>query len=163
MPDEQVSEIAYAEEGAEVWGEYDSIRTAEDYLDSLRGRRMKIFLMGELIDEPVDHPIIRPSVNAVAETYRLAEEDAELATAPSRYTGEKVNRFLHIIEGTEDLVQKARMQRTLGQHTGTCFQRCVGLDAINALHSVTYEIDEKHGTAYHDRLLNFITRVQRKN
>ena len=34
------------------------------------------------------------------------------------------------------------MQRKLGQLTGTCFQRCVGMDAFNSLYSVTYEIDE---------------------
>ncbi len=39
-----------------------------------------------------------------------------------------------------------KMQRRLGQLTGTCFQRCVGMDAINSLHSVTFEIDEAHGT-----------------
>jgi len=27
-----------------------------------------------------------------------------------------------------------RMQRRLGQLTGTCFQRCVGMDALNALY-----------------------------
>ena len=36
-----------------------------------------------------------------------------------------------------------RMQRRLGQRTGTCFQRCVGMDAINSLYSVTYDIDTK--------------------
>jgi 4-hydroxybutyryl-CoA dehydratase/vinylacetyl-CoA-Delta-isomerase len=38
-----------------------------------------VFLMGEPVPEPVDHPIIRPSINAVARTYDLAVEDPELA------------------------------------------------------------------------------------
>ena len=46
--------------------------TADDYIASLRGRRMSVFFMGERVDEPVDHPVIRPSINAMAETYRLA-------------------------------------------------------------------------------------------
>jgi len=44
------------------------------------------------------------------------------------------------------------MQHVLGQRTGTCFQRCVGLDAINTLLSVTlgrnavgYLTESKHG------------------
>jgi hypothetical protein len=53
----------------------------------------------------------------------------------------------------EDLVLQNKMQRRLGQLTGTCFQRCVGMDALNSLHSVTFEIDEAHGTAYHQRFL----------
>ena len=54
------------------------------------------------------------------------------------------------------------MQRKLGQNTGTCFQRCVGMDAMNALHSTTFEIDEKHGTDYHKRFLEFVKMVQKK-
>ena len=48
------------------------IRTGAEYIDSLRNRKLKVYLFGELVDEPVDHPIIRPSINAVAETYDLA-------------------------------------------------------------------------------------------
>ena len=53
-----------------------------------------------------------------------------------------------------------KMQRKLGQLTGTCFQRCVGMDALNSLHSTTYYIVEKHVTKYHERLLEFIKMVQ---
>jgi len=42
------------------------IRTGEEYIDSLKGRNLKVYLFGELVKEPVDHPIIRPSINAVA-------------------------------------------------------------------------------------------------
>jgi 4-hydroxybutyryl-CoA dehydratase/vinylacetyl-CoA-Delta-isomerase len=40
------------------------------------------------------------------------------------------------------------MQRLLGQKTASCFQRCVGMDAFNAVYSTTYEIDKKYGTEY---------------
>jgi 4-hydroxybutyryl-CoA dehydratase / vinylacetyl-CoA-Delta-isomerase len=114
------------------------IRTGEEYIQSLRGRNMHVWLFGELIKEPVDHPMIRPSVNAVAETYDLALREEALAGATSSITGKKVSRFLHIAESAQDLVLQNKMQRKLGQNTGTCFQRCVGQDAINALHSVTF-------------------------
>ncbi|MEM9171128.1 MAG: 4-hydroxyphenylacetate 3-hydroxylase N-terminal domain-containing protein [Pseudomonadota bacterium] len=137
-----------------------AIRSGEDYIESLRGRDLNVYLMGERIDEPVDHPVLRPSVNAVARTYDLALEDPTLASAMSPMTGERVNRFAHVATSAEDLVQQNRMQRRLGQLTGTCFQRCVGMDAINALHSVTYDIDAAHGTTYHARFLNFVEMVQ---
>lgn len=145
------------------WGDYDPIRSGPDYVESLRGRNLKVYLFGERVKEPVDHPIIRPSINAMAATYDLAAEEPELATARSPYTRRPVNRFLHIAENANDLVMKARMQKKLGQKTGTCFQRCVGLDALNALHSVTYECDEFHGSAYHQRFVDFLTRAQTKN
>ncbi len=139
------------------------IRTGEEYIESLKGRDLKVYLFGELVKEPVDHPMIRPSINAVAKTYDLAVEEEELAFPHSSISGEKVNRFLHIAESAEDLVLQNKMQRKLGQLTGTCFQRCVGMDAMNALHSTTFEIDEKHSTKYHERLLEFIKMVQHEN
>ena len=139
------------------------IRTGEDYINSLRGRDLKVYLFGELVKDPVEHPIIRPSINAVAETYDLAVREEELASPMSSISGQHVNRFLHIAESAQDLVLQNKMQRKLGQNTGTCFQRCVGMDALNSLHSTTYEIDEKHGTNYHQRLLDFIKMIQTEN
>ena len=139
------------------------LRSGHDYIESLRGRELDVYLLGERIEEPVDHPIIRPSINAVAETYELALREPELATAVSPLTGERVNRFLHVARSREALVAQNKMQRRLGQLTGTCFQRCVGMDALNALHSVTFEIDAAHGSEYHARLEQFIALMQARN
>ncbi|MCS6801208.1 MAG: 4-hydroxyphenylacetate 3-hydroxylase N-terminal domain-containing protein [Chloroflexota bacterium] len=139
------------------------IVTGEDYRESLRGRKLRVYLFGERIEEPVDHPLIRPSINAVAATYDLALAQPELATAWSSIAGRRVNRFLQIAESVEDVVAQNKMQRRLGQLTGTCFQRCVGMDAFNALYSVTYECDQAHGTEYHQRLREFIRYCQEEN
>jgi 4-hydroxybutyryl-CoA dehydratase/vinylacetyl-CoA-Delta-isomerase len=136
------------------------IRSGKEYIDSLRGRGLEVWLFGERVEEPVDHPMIRPSINAVAATYDLAAANPELATAVSPFTGERINRFLHIAGSREDVVMQNKMQRRLGQLTGTCFQRCVGMDALNSLHSVTFEIDEAHGTPYHRRFLDFVAFAQ---
>lgn len=139
------------------------IRNGAEYIESLRGRNLKVYLFGELVKEPVDHPMIRPSINAVAATYDIANDEQEMASAKSSLSGIRVNRFLHIAESAEDLVNQNRMQRRLGQLTGTCFQRCVGMDALNSLYSTTFEIDQKHGTPYHKRLIEFIKMTQREN
>jgi 4-hydroxybutyryl-CoA dehydratase / vinylacetyl-CoA-Delta-isomerase len=139
------------------------IATSEDYINSLRGRKLKVYLFGEFVKETVEHPIIRPSINAVAETYDLAMREPDLASAFSSFTNERVNRFLHITTSRDDVVLQNKMQRRLGQLTGTCFQRCVGMDALNSLYSTTFEIDEKYESDYHARLKNFIAEVQSKN
>ena len=139
------------------------IETGDDYIESLRGRHLNVFLFGERVDEPVDHPLIRPSINAVAETYDLAIREPEVAMVESSLTGKRVNRFLHVVQSPDDLVAQNMMQRKLGQNTGTCFQRCVGMDAFNSLYSVTYEIVEKHGTQYHERLKGFLVTMQERN
>jgi len=138
------------------------IKTAEDYFQSLRGRNMVVYLFGELLPEPVDHPIVWPSVNAVAETYRLGEQRPELGTAVGP-GGVRASRFLHIAESAADLVLQSQMQRELGRRTGTCFQRCVGMDAINSTFSTTYDIDQKFGTNYHERFYRFVREMQANN
>lgn len=139
------------------------LKSSEDYINSLRDRKLKVYLFGELVEDLVEHPMIRPSINAVAETYDLAEREPDLASATSHLTGEKVNRFLNIVMNRDDVVLQNKMQRRLGQLTGTCFQRCVGMDALNSLYSVTFEIDEKSNTDYHARLKEFIKEVQTNN
>jgi len=139
-----------------------ALKTPEEYEASLRSMKFRIYLMGELVQNAVDHPIIRPSMNSVKATYDLAQapESEDLMTATSHLTGKKINRFTHLHQNTEDLVKKVKMQRLLGQHTGACFQRCVGMDAMNAIDSVTFEMDSKLGTRYHERFMKFLRMVQ---
>ena len=141
----------------------EKISNRESYLKSISDRNLKIYLMGKLVEDPLSHPIIRPSIEAMAETYELAVNEPELGSVKSPYTGESINRFLHIAESNDDLYLQNKMQRKLGQLTGTCFQRCVGMDAFNALHSVTFEIDEKYSTKYHQNFINFLTEMHKYN
>ena len=151
------------ESAADRWSRFRPLVTGDDYVASLRNRGVEVWLFGERVEEPVDHPIIRPSINALKMTYDLAIADPELATAHSDLIDAPVNRFLHIVGSPQDLVMKNRMQRKMGQLTGTCFQRCAGLDTISVLHSITWDIDAKHGTAYHQRYLEFMRHAQRAN
>ncbi|MDY6905559.1 MAG: 4-hydroxyphenylacetate 3-hydroxylase family protein [Thermodesulfobacteriota bacterium] len=136
--------------------------TPEAYEESLRKLNLKVYLFGEKLDNVVDNPIIRPSMNAVAKTYELAQmpEHEDIMTATSHLTGRKINRFTHIHQSTDDLVKKTRMGRLLGANTGCCFQRCVGMDALNALSMTTYDIDARHGTNYNERFLKYLEYVQ---
>lgn len=134
-----------------------AMMTGEQYVESMRKMNLQVYLFGEKIDNPVDHPILRPSLNSVKATYDLAQDPKyeDLMTAVSSFTGEKVNRFLHIHQSTDDLIKKVKMQRMLGQQTAACFQRCVGMDAFNAVFSTTYEVDRKYGTNYHENFVEY--------
>lgn len=138
------------------------LMTGEQYIESLRKLKTRVYMFGEQVENWVDHPIIRPSINCVAMTYKLAHdpEYSDLMTAKSNLSGETVNRFGHIHQSTDDLRKKVKMQRLLGQKTASCFQRCVGMDAFNAEYSTTFEIDAAHGTDYHKRFVDFLQEVQ---
>lgn len=139
-----------------------ALMTGEQYVESIKKMNMKIFMFGKQIENPTEDPILRPSLNSVKMTYDLAQdpEYQDLMTTISPYTGERVNRFTHIHQSTEDLKNKVKMQRLCGQKTAACFQRCVGMDAFNAVFSTTYECDEAHGTHYHENFLKFLKYAQ---
>ena len=135
-----------------------ALMTGEQYIESIRKINMEIYMFGEKVENPVDHPILRPSLNSVRMTYDLAQDPQyeELMTVVSPFTGEKINRFTHIHQSTEDLKNKVKMQRLCGQKTAACFQRCVGMDAFNSVFSTTFEIDKKYNTTYHENFKNFM-------
>ena len=140
--------------------------TAEEYLESLSRRGpMEIYYLGARVEDPLAHPVMRSAINAVAETYRAAHapESRDLMQDVDAVTGIRVNRFTKLYQSRDDLRAKTLMQRRLGRRTGTCFQRCVGMDALSSLESVTYEMDEALGTQYHDRFLSFVRRVQEQD
>lgn len=136
--------------------------TGEQYIESIRSMNMEIWMFGEKVESAVTNPILRPSLNSVKATYDLAQqpEYEDLMTAISHLNGERINRFCHIHQNSDDLVRKVKMQRLLGQKTAACFQRCVGMDAMNALYSTTFECDVKHGTKYYENFIRYLRMVQ---
>ncbi len=45
-----------------------SLMTGAEYIESLRKLNTRVYMFGEKVDNWVDHPIIRPSINCVAQT-----------------------------------------------------------------------------------------------
>ena len=141
------------------------MKTSKEYIESLQKLDLQVYLLGEKVDDPTSHPMIVPSQNSVAMTYELAQmpEYEDLMTATSNLTGEKINRFTHLHQSTDDLLKKVKMQRLLGQKTASCFQRCVGMDAANAVYSTTYECDKAHGTSYFENFKKYWERIQKED
>lgn len=142
-----------------------ALMTGEQYIESIKKINMQVYMFGKKIEDPTEDPILRPSLNSVRMTYDLAQmpEYQDLMTVVSPYTGERINRFTHIHQSTEDLRNKVKMQRLCGQQTAACFQRCVGMDAFNAVFSTTYEVDKKYGTNYHENFKKFMIYCQKND
>jgi 4-hydroxybutyryl-CoA dehydratase/vinylacetyl-CoA-Delta-isomerase len=137
------------------------MKTAQEFVDSLRGFKRQLYVLGERVEDPIEHPILRPSLNALAQTYAVAHDPRHGELFVRRgLSGRPVNCFTSLHHSTQDLLDKVRALRILGQETGTCFQRCVGWDALNALESTTFEMDQALGTAYHGRLMEYLGYVQ---
>jgi 4-hydroxybutyryl-CoA dehydratase/vinylacetyl-CoA-Delta-isomerase len=132
------------------------------YISSLRELEHRVFVRGEQIKSVADHPISRPPAMAMAETYYQAEQEEmqPLFTAPSHLTGTPVNRFTHVQHSIDDLIKKILMLREMGRRTASCFQRCAGLDCLNSVYAISYDMDKEFGTHYHQRFVDFLKYVQ---
>ena len=134
------------------------MRTFAEYKEKLKKMRKNVYFNGELIER--DHYTLQRGQNIIGITFDAAlsedSETRELASAESHLTGEPVNRFAHIYQSNEDLLNKQKMIRKLGEKAGGCIQRCMGCDGINAIYVVTKEIDEKYGTEYHERFKKYL-------
>ena len=141
------------------------IKTKKDYVESLKDQEVVIYYNGQRVEDRTAHPAFVPHINSAAKTYELAlqPEHEDLLTATSNITGKKINRFTHIHQSVDDLIKKVQMLRVIAHVTASCFQRCVGFDALNALYITTFEIDEKHGTQYFSRFLKYLERIQEEN
>ena len=141
------------------------IRTKQDYVESLRKQKVNLYFMGEKVADRSTFPAFVPHINCAAKTYEMAllPEFEDLLTAKSHLSDNRISRFTHIHQSVDDLIKKVQMLRAVAHETASCFQRCVGLDALNALYMTTYEIDQKHGTGYFQRLEKYLRRIQQEN
>lgn len=139
------------------------MRTSAEYRTDMKKMKPNLYIGGERVGR--DDPRIKPGMNVMSVTFDLAQDPQwdELLTATSSLTGEKINRFTHLPQNAHDLIQKQKMVRLLCQRVGGCIQRCMGMDAVIALSIATKEMDDKYGTGYHRRFMDYLKVYQRKD
>lgn len=139
------------------------MRTSKEYVERLNKMRKNVYMNGELVER--DDPELLPSIRVLSKTFDLAEdpEFKDLITTTSHLTGDIINRFTHVNRSADDLLNKQRMIRKACHLTGGCIQRCMGCDAINSLHFVTYEVDKAYGTEYHKRFVKYLEYFQKND
>jgi 4-hydroxybutyryl-CoA dehydratase/vinylacetyl-CoA-Delta-isomerase len=138
------------------------LKTREEYIESIRQMNPTAYMFGEKLTNVVDNPRLRAGIEATAVTYEMAEmeEHKKFMVTESPLINEPVNRFTLPPSSIEDLVARVKINRALANRVGTCHQRCTGLDCLSALAIVTYEVDQKHGTKYHENFNNFLKYMQ---
>jgi len=137
--------------------------SAADYIERIRGMKQNVYMGGSLVNR--DHAGIMPGIRVVSLTYDLVNDPLyrQTLTATSHLNSGTINRFTHIHQNSQDLLDKQQMTRLLNRKSGFCIQRCMGVDAMNALSVVTKEIDDARGTDYHRRFLDYLKYWQEKD
>ena len=140
-----------------------ALKTPEQFKESLRKLRPNIYKFGELIEDVTTHPATRATVEGHAQIFAAAlnPEYEELASTTSSLTGERISRYLSVMESAEDVINDCKLKRLIYNLTGTCTGgRCAGWNAINAMWATNYDMDQELGTDYHQRLKNWLKQAQ---
>jgi aromatic ring hydroxylase len=141
------------------------MRTKQQYIEGLRKMRRNLYVNGEKIDRTDE--MQETTLNTIGLTFDYAAnpEYQDLCTATSHLTGERINRFTHIHHSKGDLHKKQDMTRALCQIAGGCIQRCMGVDAANAIFNASYEADKANdgATEYHKNFVKWLERFQRED
>jgi len=132
------------------------LKTFDEYYNRLKKLRKNMYMGGEKIDRTDER--IAGQLRVIKETYDRANDPQweDLCTAKSHLTGEKINRFTHIHQSVDDLLKKQQMTRLLCHRVGGCIMRCMGIDAMNALSVVTYEMDQFLGSVTNPNFLKYL-------
>ncbi len=138
------------------------MRNKEQYIEGLNKMKRNLYCNGEKISRTDE--VQMDCINTIGLTFDEAEkpENADLLTATSHLTGQKINRFTHIHQNTDDLHKKQDMTRFLCRQVGGCIQRCMGIDATNGIYNVSYEADKSNNgaTEYHENFKKWLERFQ---
>ena len=133
-----------------------SIKTFDQYYKRVTKLRKNLYIAGEKVGR--DDERLQGQMHVIKETYDRANDPEwkDLCTATSHLTGEKISRFTHIHQSVDDLLKKQQMTRLLCHRVGGCIMRCMGIDVMNALSVVTYEMDQFFGTESNKNFLKYL-------
>jgi len=127
------------------------MRTKEQYYEGLKKMRRNLYFDGNKIDRADE--VQQKVLNVMGVTFDAVNDPElkDLCTATSHLTGETINRFCHVHQSREDLHKKQDMTRALCRKVGLCIQRCMGVDALNAVNAASFEADKQNNgnTEYH--------------
>ena len=97
-----------------------ALRTAEQYIESLRDRRT-VYFRGQRVADVTTHPVIAVAVNHAAIDYRLAEEPRHRTLCIVNDGDGDYSRYYQIPRTPEDLLQRsALIERVSGDGPMSC-------------------------------------------
>jgi 4-hydroxybutyryl-CoA dehydratase/vinylacetyl-CoA-Delta-isomerase len=138
-----------------------ALKTAQEFIDSLRKAKTRIYYAGKRVENMVEHPVIRPSINAMAATYALAQQpEWEPVMVCQGEDGRPANVCCSLMKSPGDLVKKYKTVRQVALETARGHVRTVGMDAMNAVASIVHEVDHECGTRYSSRFQEWLRVIQ---
>lgn len=96
-----------------------AVLNREQYIESLRKQKPKVYTAGERVESVVDHPLFKQGINNAAVTFESANDPKfkDLATVESPLINERVSRWTHIVESEQDAIAKVSKNCVVSCHT----------------------------------------------
>lgn len=133
-----------------------AIKSYDEYYGRLEKMKRNIYMGGQKVDRTDER--LAGQLRVIKETYDRANDPEweDVCTATSHLTGDRINRFTNIHQSVDDLLKKQLMTRLICHRVGGCIMRCMGIDVMNALSVITYEMDQSLGTDTNQNFLNYL-------
>ncbi len=139
-----------------------SIKTGEQYHESLRQQSPVVYIGGEKITSVADNPYFATTIREMRKFYDWQHhpDTKDYFTFHSPLINETVGFWTHLRQSKEELLAMVEtMKRTNARHfCSMCMP--VGLSVLWA---VTWEMDQDLGTSYHANLRRFFEKLQRED
>jgi len=139
------------------------VKTREQYIDSIRKQKPQdAWMRGEKVTDVADNPAFFTGINSVAGSYDIATrpEYKSWAQLQSPLINETISRWVHIPRNAEESALRADLLRTT-LYDYFCCPRCIVSDTGTAMWAATWEMDQKYGTEYHKRYVEYWKHVQK--
>jgi len=141
------------------------MRKGQDYVDSLRQLKSRVFVQGQLVDNLAEHPLFQSTIFAWGKWICDAAFEPKLRslmTARSELTDDEVHIFWHIPTDTAGLLQNFDAATKLAERAPISGYASIARDELAGLLSVLPEIDRKYETGYTARLKEYLRTFQRR-
>ena len=125
------------------------MRKGQDYVNSLRRLKSRVFVQGQLADNVADHPLFQSTIYAWGKWLCDAAFEPKLQnlmTAKSELTGEDVHIFWHMPSDTAGLLQNFDAAIKLAERVPITGYTSIARDELAGLLSVLPEVDRMMGS-----------------
>jgi 4-hydroxybutyryl-CoA dehydratase/vinylacetyl-CoA-Delta-isomerase len=143
-------------------------RTREEYIESLRRQKPRVYMGGERIESVVDHPAFQVGINLIATTFDIENDPkyrdrAQIAKPVFNIVNEPISRYNQLIGSPEELVEHIKLYQAHEDFMIPCGYRCFGFHSMNSLWANTHDIDQKYHTEYHARVIELTKKIQKED
>jgi aromatic ring hydroxylase len=134
------------------------MKSKEEFLNSLVDGR-KVYYRGKLVENVVEHPVLKIAVNHVAKIFDYPDRIYE----DNKYG--RISKFFKIPRNTLDLLERHELIYNSTMYLNGIFNaaQAIGSDALFALMITTKKIDKKYGTDYYKRVEKYFQGVVKED